>query len=99
MGHPLDSLIAENDEILKTLEALSLYSGVLARALKEGDAAEASEALTSVKSIISLVKTQLRSHYRMNQMVLFPYLERRGITAIPRVLWGRRTRLSLRLGN
>jgi DUF438 domain-containing protein len=96
-GHPLDLLIAENDEILKTSEALSLYSGVLARALKEGDTAEASKALTSVKSIISDVKTQLRSHYRKNQMVLFPYLERRGITAIPRVLWGREDQVIVKI--
>ncbi|WP_448578190.1 DUF438 domain-containing protein [Thermosphaera sp.] len=96
-GHPLDLLIAENDEILKTSEALSLYAGVLARALKEGDAGEASKALTSLKSLITAVKNQLRSHYRKNQMVLFPYLERKGISAIPRVLWGREDQVIVKL--
>jgi len=32
---------------------------------------------------------KIRVHYRKNQMLIFPYLEKRGIIAVPRVLWGR----------
>jgi len=96
-GHPLDLLISENDEILKTSEALGLYAGLLAQALKNGDAENASKALANVKSLITIAKNQLRSHYRKNQMVLFPYLERRGIYAIPRVLWGREDQVIVKI--
>ena len=38
-----------------------------------------------------------RLHYRKIQMLIFPYLERRGITAVPRVLWGREDQAMVKL--
>jgi DUF438 domain-containing protein len=79
-GHPLDLLIAENEELLKYAEVLGLY----ARALKEGK----EEAVKFIEELLNELR-KIRVHYRKNQMLIFPYLERRGITAVPRVLWGR----------
>ncbi|MCX8205556.1 MAG: PAS domain-containing protein, partial [Candidatus Nezhaarchaeota archaeon] len=36
-------------------------------------------------------------HYRKIQRLVFPYLERRGVTAVPRVLWGREDQAVLKL--
>jgi len=84
-GHPLQSYLDENEYILKKAEALSVYSSGLMNATSEEERASYLEAL---KRIVSDLK-KLRIHYRKNQMILFPYLERRGINAIPRVLWGK----------
>ena len=85
-GHPLDLLIRENIEIMKTAEALSLYSS----AIKNADnIAEKKRYLDIALDILANLKNMIRGHYRKNQMLLFPYLEKRGIDAVPRVLWGR----------
>ncbi len=85
-GHPLDLLIRENIEIMKTAEALSLY----ASAIKNTQSiAEKKRYLGIIFNILDNLKGMIRKHYRKNQMLLFPYLEKRGIDAIPRVLWGR----------
>jgi DUF438 domain-containing protein len=86
-GHPLDILMRENDELLKDAEALGLY----ARALKEG-----SNVLNFIEELLGELR-KLRSHYRKNQMLIFPYLERRGITAVPRVLWGREDQIIVKM--
>jgi len=87
-GHPLDILMRENEEILRNAEALGLY----ARALKEGKG----EFVNSIEELLSELR-KLRSHYRKNQMLIFPYLERRGITAVPRVLWGREDQVIVKM--
>ena len=79
-GHPLDLLIRENDEILKASEALGLYASTVSR--------DPSTAGAAKRLLYRLYKT-LRLHYVKNQMLLFPYLERMGLAAVPRVLWGR----------
>ncbi|MEM0021669.1 MAG: DUF438 domain-containing protein [Fervidicoccaceae archaeon] len=83
-GHPLSNLLRENEHILRNAEGLA----VLSQALLKGNEEERRRILDSLKRYISELK-KIRIHYRKNQMILFPYLERRGINAIPRVLWGR----------
>ncbi len=86
IDHPLDLLLRENTEILKLVEVMSLYSNTV---LSTSDPEEKKNRLNNALTILSKLKQYIRLHYRKNQMVLFPYLERRGIYAIPRVLWGR----------
>jgi len=81
-GHPLDLLMKENEEIVKLAEKLSLYSTVLA---ERGDGVS----LDELSEMLRRLSVSLRRHYVKNQMLLFPYLERLGIAAVPRVLWGR----------
>lgn len=85
-GHPLDMLIRENIEIMKAAEALSLYGSAIKNA---EDITEKKRHLGITLNILANLKDMIRRHYRKNQMLLFPYFEKRGIYAVPRVLWGR----------
>lgn len=88
-GHPLYLLMRENDLILKNAEALSLYANTILDAKSPSDIKSSIDSLKKV--LIELGK--IRIHYRKIQMLIFPYLERRGIDAVPRVLWGREDRV------
>lgn len=79
-SHPLGLLLRENEEILKLAEALSMYAGQLQRSGAARDA---------VKRLLARLASSIRRHYVKNQMLLFPYLERMGLEAVPRVLWGK----------
>ncbi|MEM2453251.1 MAG: DUF438 domain-containing protein, partial [Ignisphaera sp.] len=92
-GHPVDLFVKENELILKQSEALGFYSSML---LKAQSIEEASRYLQGLLNVVNSLRA-LRSHYRKVQMLLFPYLERRGIIAIPRVLWGREDQVVVKL--
>ena len=85
-GHPLDLLMRENEKILKLAEALSMYATAL---LNISSTKGREDLVEGIRRAITNLYRSLRLHYRKNQMLLFPYLERRGIVAVPRVLWGR----------
>ncbi|MCS7111387.1 MAG: DUF438 domain-containing protein [Ignisphaera sp.] len=93
-GHPVDLFIRENGWILKQSEVLGLYSSVLAEAR---DAEEGLKRLQELLSVASGLRASLRGHYRKIQMLAFPYLERRGIAAVPRVLWSREDQIIVKL--
>ncbi len=92
-GHPLDVLLRENEYILKRAEALGLYANAVLRARSVD---EARSSIESIKTIVKELKS-IRVHYRKVQMLIFPYLERRGIVAVPRVLWGREDHVLLKM--
>jgi len=77
-GHPLHTLYAENDQIIKDAELLGLYAKTIEKSNKD------------FRSLLNLAK-QLPliglTHYTREEMLCFPYLERRGITAVPSTLW------------
>ncbi len=83
-GHPLDLLLKENELILKWGEMLGLYASALLRATSEDFMKMFNQFVEAIENL-----RNLRLHYRKIQMLIFPYLERRGIIAVPRVLWGR----------
>jgi PAS domain S-box-containing protein len=91
-GHPLDTLSSENEYIVKLAESLNVYANILSRA----DQSEAISYLKAIRDIVAKLRG-LRLHYRKIQMLIFPYLERRGITAIPRVLWSREDQIMVKL--
>lgn len=84
-GHPLDNLLKENNYILKQAELLGIYTGSLARATNND---VRRKILSELINILYDLK-KIRVHYRKIQMLIFPYLERRGLEAIPRVLWSK----------
>jgi len=92
VGHPLHDLISENEELLKDLEKLS----VLSQALKESGKKD--EILEEIYNILKSLR-DFKKHYRKLQALVFPYLERRGITAVPRVLWSKEDQAMLYLRN
>ncbi|MEM2846111.1 MAG: DUF438 domain-containing protein [Nitrososphaerota archaeon] len=92
-GHPLDLLIRENEWIVRQADALSLHAFAI---LQAGSDEEARGALAGLKQA-ALELAKIRLHYRKIQMLLFPYLERRGIVAVPRVMWGREDQVRVKL--
>jgi DUF438 domain-containing protein len=92
-GHPLDLLMKENEWVLKQAESIGLYASAL---LKAKDHEQTRNYLASLKKAASEMR-KARLHYRKIQMLVFPYLERRGIVAVPRVLWGREDQAMVKL--
>ncbi|MEO3993687.1 MAG: hypothetical protein QN229_05250 [Desulfurococcaceae archaeon TW002] len=78
-GYLIDLLLKENKLILKWNEVLRVYAGVLSRIT--------SEDFVRVLNQLGEVVENLRN--RKIQMLVLSYLGRRGIIAVPRVLWGR----------
>ncbi len=91
-GHPLDLLVRENEYMLRYAEVLGTYAGALLKAGGE----ECERLLRSIRKILGELR-KIKIHYRKNQMLIFPYLERRGIVAVPRVLWGREDQVMVEL--
>ena len=82
-GHPLRELLEENEEIVKDAENLTLYARAL---LSGGDKGTIKEYVNALSKLTKKL-FGIRTHYVKLQMLLYPYLERRGLTAVPRVLW------------
>ena len=83
-GHPLETLYMENDEIIKDSEMLNLY------ATSAGDVKSEKrryELLEIVDDILSRLTKLGPTHYSREEMLIFPSIERRGISAVPTVLW------------
>nr|WP_308741789.1 DUF438 domain-containing protein [uncultured Anaerocolumna sp.] len=76
-GHPANTLIRENRVIEKILEKeiKPYYHDLKDKNLKE-----------LIKGIESLSKINL--HYQRKENLFFPFLEKYGITAPPKVMWG-----------
>ena len=91
-GHPLDLLMRENEWILKRAEVLGLYAMSLQTASPE----TSTSIIGNIRFILAELR-KIRLHYRKIQMLIFPYLERRGIIAVPRVMWGREDQVIVKL--
>jgi len=82
-GHPIDILMEEHKMLLGFSERLR----ILARELKEaGDFGTGSEQLEHLGHIKEHFQASI-SHYVREENVLFPYLEKHGITNPPKVMW------------
>jgi len=79
----------ENKWILKRARALGLYAAQLISANKPEAARKLLENMLRITGELRRIKL----HHRKIQMLVFPYLEKRGITAVPRVLWGREDKI------
>lgn len=73
-GHPVHTLKAENRALEKLMDQIRE-----ALALEDG-AEKVAQGLETL--------AQLDSHYAKKENLLFPYMERYGITAPPKVMWG-----------
>jgi len=80
-GHPLYNLYRENEEITRDAETLPLK----ASSLREADDFE--EKLKEFGEQVSDFLRIDRTHYSRQEMIIFPHIEKRGIEAVPRVLW------------
>lgn len=76
-GHPVNVIILENREIEKIIEK-KIYPNL------NNSGKESVEALK--KAFDELLKIDI--HYSKKENLLFPYMEKYGITAPPKVMWG-----------
>lgn len=79
-GHPLYTFKKENREIEKVIEG---RIKPLLKKLKEPDKGTVYELLDGLNLLMDLDK-----HYSRKENLLFPYLEKYGVTGPPTVMWG-----------
>ena len=83
-GHPIDTFINENIELKKMVEELR----VLYKDFEKVGQEELEKFLLSVKGKFNLL-WDVDKHYRRKENLLFPYMEKYGITGPPKVMWGK----------
>jgi uncharacterized protein len=83
-GHPVDTFGKEN-------EALGRVTGRIMQLLERCDALPAEQVGERVLELRALFNElgDVDKHYRRKENLLFPYLEQRGITGPPTVMWGK----------
>ncbi len=86
-GHPVDVFRRENAALLETAEALRAAIAGLADG-KEEDAAPDAESLRGCRKIFGELM-DVDKHYTRKEQLLFPVLERYGITGPSKVMWGK----------
>jgi DUF438 domain-containing protein len=84
-GHPAHTFRAENAALSSELDALAAAAKPL-DALP--DAAPTGEALLAVRTRLAAL-ADVDKHYLRKEHLLFPYLEKHGITGPPKVMWAK----------
>ncbi len=79
MGHPLTVFYKENEGLAEFLDGD--YAGAKRAFLSTGDHGPYVQALEKLSKV--------DKHYARKENLIFPYLERNGITAPPKVMWGK----------
>jgi hypothetical protein len=84
-GHPVDTFIRENQELLKVADTAAEWLDQVKKMKAAGDPAPAVlKLLSAFNSLLDVDK-----HYQRKEYLLFPFLEKSGITGPPAVMWGK----------
>lgn len=84
-GHPVDTFKRENRELTRVADELQ---GLFGQAGNERGEAEHGKYLNTLKSHFNSLM-DVDKHYRRKENLLFPFLEKYGITGPPKVMWGK----------
>jgi DUF438 domain-containing protein len=84
-GHPVDTFKQENKELTKVAGQITALLDQT-KEIMNGDSSE--EFLFLLKSLFNSL-TDVDKHYRRKENLLFPFLEKYGITGPPKVMWGK----------
>jgi DUF438 domain-containing protein len=84
-GHPVDTFARENAALRTELEGLAAAAARLDALAEE---APAGEALLAVRARLNAL-ADVEKHYLRKEHLLFPYLEKHGITGPPKVMWAK----------
>jgi DUF438 domain-containing protein len=84
-GHPVDTFSRENVALRAELDALA---AAVAKLEALPDAAPAGAALLDVRARLGAL-ADVEKHYLRKEHLLFPYLEKHGITGPPKVMWAK----------
>jgi len=84
-GHPVDTFKRENKELLKVVDQLeALYSQVTS--LKSEN--ETGPYFLKIKTLFNNLM-DVEKHYLRKENLVFPFMEKYGITGPPKVMWGK----------
>jgi DUF438 domain-containing protein len=83
-GHPMDVLMQENRALSAVVERVS----ALLAALDDVGGAELPAAALGLTALFNQL-LDVDKHYLRKEYLLFPYLERKGVTGPPKVMWGK----------
>ncbi|MFN8240378.1 MAG: DUF438 domain-containing protein, partial [Bacteroidales bacterium] len=83
-GHPADTFMKENRELGKVINSL----GILLDEVSKLKRNEVKGWLISVHTLFNSLM-DVDKHYRRKEYLLFPFLEKYGITGPPKVMWGK----------
>ncbi len=81
-GHPIHTLMEEHKILLATAQELQFLSGRIAKNRELPDVPTTSR----LQQLVGMLRDSA-SHYLREENVLFPVLERHGITEPPKVMW------------
>lgn len=83
-GHPVDTFIKENRELANTCnQARAIFD----RIREEGES-NFQKNLLGLKQIFNNLM-DVDKHYQRKEYLIFPFLEKKGITGPPKVMWGK----------
>lgn len=83
-GHPVDTFIQENKAVHHEVEKYF----ELEQQVKIGKETDIDKLLIGIKTIFNNL-SDIEKHYLRKEYLLFPYLEKYGITGPPKVMWGK----------
>ncbi|HOP13339.1 DUF438 domain-containing protein [Lentimicrobium sp.] len=83
-GHPVDVFKKENEELLKTTAA----ARAMLNGIKDGSAEFSEASVLKLRGLFNNLY-DADKHYQRKEYLLFPYLENKGITGPPKVMWGK----------
>lgn len=83
-GHPVDVFRQENKEIRKVTEAI--FAQI--RQIAQGDETVNADEILKLRGLYNQLY-DVDKHYQRKEYLLFPYLEKIGITGPPKVMWGK----------
>jgi DUF438 domain-containing protein len=84
VGHPVDVLLKENKALKEVTDETSSILSSLAE-VKTDDLSATILGLTGLFNQL----TDVDKHYQRKEFLIFPYLEKLGITGPPKVMWGK----------
>lgn len=96
-GHPVDTFKKENRELEKLAMQLNGIFETVKKAA-ENNSTETNDGIVMQMRSIFNALSDVDKHYRRKENLLFPFLESKGITGPPTVMWGKHdeTRASLK---
>jgi len=83
-GHPVDVFRKENEEIRNLTNSIFALISEIRREPSE----KISDKLTKLRGLFNNLY-DVDKHYQRKEYLLFPYLEKMGITGPPKVMWGK----------
>ena len=84
-GHPADTMRLENEAIR---EALARLQQAMTRVLETSDGGDADAAILDWRQALNDLQ-DIDKHYQRKEHLLFPALERHGVTGPSKVMWGK----------